>query len=86
MIRKAALLWESDRGAEGAALVRDALAEIRQGYSREPTAAGASREGWALWSELDMNNRHEVWRRWHELARWKGDASSERSSVQECDA
>ena len=83
MIRKAALLWELDRVADGEELVRDALAEIRQGYSRELTAAGASREGWALWSEFRISSRHMVWRRWHELARWKGDASSERSSVED---
>lgn len=83
MLRKAALLWELDRGAEGAALVQSALAEIRQGYSPEPTIAGASREGWALWSEFSLDNRHAVWKRWHELARWKGDAASERSSTQD---
>ena len=83
MLRKAALLWERDRGPEGATLVRSALAEIRQRYSPEPTPAGASREGWALWSEFDFDNRRTVWKRWHELARWKGDAASERSSIQD---
>ena len=81
MVRKAALLWETDHGAEATSLVKNAIVAIRRGDSHEPTAAGASREGWALLSEFQLDNRDTIWKRWQELARWNGDAASEKSLI-----
>ena len=83
MIRKAALLWETDHSAEATELVKSAIAVIQQRHSHEPTAASASREGWALLSEFQLDNRDAIWKRWRVLARWKGDAVSERSLIED---
>ena len=81
MIRKAALLWESDRNDEAADLVKDALYAIRSIPDAEGSVAGASREGWALWSAFTIDNRQEFRRRWHELAALKCDAKLEKDLI-----
>ncbi len=83
MVRKAALLWETDHAAEATSLVKRALVVIGQGDSHEPTPAGASREGWALLSDFEVDDRDAIWKRWHALARLKGDAASERSLIED---
>ena len=81
MVRKSALLWESDRNDEAAELVRDALNAIRAIPDAEGSVAGASREGWAMWSALTMDKRQEVSRRWNELAALKCDAELEKDLI-----
>lgn len=82
-IRKAALLWEVNRGADARGLLREALDEIRSGEASGETVAGASREGWALLLEFRWENRHGIRSRHKELARLKCDASSEIESIAE---
>ena len=77
MIRKAALLWESNRNDEAEELVKSALSAIRAIPDEEGSVAGTSREGWALWSALTLDNRQELNRRWDELAAVKCDAMLE---------
>ena len=81
MTRKAALLWESDRNNEAAELVKDALDSVRSIADAEGSVAGASREGWALWSAFTMDNRREFQKRWDELAALKCDAMLERDII-----
>lgn len=81
MIRKAALLWESDRNDEAADLVRVALGAIRAISDVEGSVAGATREGWALWSALTMDNRQEINRRWDNLNALKCDAMLEKDFI-----
>ena len=81
MIRKTALLWESNRNDEAEELVKSALSAIRAIPDEEGSVAGASREGWALWSALTLDNRQELDRRWDELAALKCDAMLERDLI-----
>ena len=81
MIRKAALLWESDQNDEAAALVKHALDAIRSITDAEGNVAGASRESWALWSAFTMDNRQEFRKRWDELAALKCAAMLERDLI-----
>ncbi len=81
MVRKAALLWETDRNDEAAELVKEALTAIRSIPDVEGSVAGASREGWAMWSALSIDNRQELRRRWHELAALKCDAELEKDLI-----
>ena len=81
IIRKAALLWESDRNDEATELVKRALEAIRTIPDAAGSAAGASREGWALWSAFTMDNRQEFLKRWDELAALKCDAMLERDLI-----
>ena len=81
MIRKAALLWESVRNDEGEGLVKQALDAVRSMPDEDGSFAGASREGWALWSVYTLDNRREIFKRWVELAPQKCDAMLERDIV-----
>ena len=81
MIRKGALLWESGRNGEAAELVRQSLDAIRSTADAEGSVAGASREGWALWSAFTMEDRREFRKRWDELAALKCDAMLERDII-----
>ena len=81
MIRKAALLWESDQNDEAAELIKVALEAIRSIPDAEGSVAGASREGWALWSALTMDNRQKINRRWDELTALKCDAMLEKDHI-----
>jgi len=81
MIRKASLLWESVRNDEAKELVEQALDAIRSMSFGGDNFAGASREGWALWSVYTLDNRKEIGRRWDQLAPLKCDAMLEREIV-----
>ena len=81
MIRKAALLWESERNDEAAELIKQALDSVRSIADVEGSVAGASREGWALWSAFTIDNRREFRKRWDELAALKCDAMLERDII-----
>ena len=81
IIRKAALLWESDRNGDAIELVQYALKAIRSIPDAEGSVARASREGWALWSAFSMDNRREFLKRWDELAPLKCDAMLERDLI-----
>lgn len=81
IIRKAALLWETDRNDEAADLVRVALEAIRAIPDAVGSVAGATREGWALWSALTLENRQEINRRWDKLTVLKCDAKLEKDLV-----
>ena len=81
MIRKAALLWESDRNDEASELVKHGLDAIRSTPGADRNVASASREGWALWSAIHRGNRQEVRKRWNELAALTCDALLERDLI-----
>ena len=81
MIRKAAMLWESDRNDEAAELVKKALNAIRSVRDGPLSVASASREGWALWSAWSVDNRRMFNKRWDELARLKCDAAFEKNLI-----
>ena len=77
-LKKAALL--SEAGNEDAAKIQieRATEVIRRIPDNEHSVAGPSREGWALWSSIDNENRLEVFKRWAELASLRCDAYSEK--------
>ena len=81
MARKAALLWETDRNDEAAELIADALETIRDIPGVEGSVAGESREGWAMWSAVTINEWQEFRKRWHELAALKCDAELEKDLI-----
>ena len=81
MIRKAALLWESDRNDEASELVKHGLDVIRSTPGADRNVASASREGWALWSAINVDNRQEIRKRWNELAALNCDALLERDLI-----
>ena len=81
MIRKAAMLWESDRNDEAAELVKKALNAIRSVRDGALSVSSASREGWALWSAWTVDNRRMFNKRWDELARLKCDAAFEKNLI-----
>lgn len=81
MIRKAALLWESDRNDEASKLVKHGLDAIHLTSGADRNVASASREGWALWSAINMDNRQEVRKRWNELAALNCDAMFEKDLI-----
>ena len=81
MIRKAALLWESYRNNEATDLVKRALNAIRSVRDDARSVASASREGWAMWSALTMDNARMFNKRWDELARLKCDAMFEKGLI-----
>ena len=81
MVRKAALLWETDRSDEAANLITDALETIRDIPGVEGSVARESREGWAMWSAVTINEWQEFRKRWHELAALKCDAELEKDLI-----
>ena len=81
MIRKAAMLWESYRNDEATDLVKRALNAIRSVRDDARSVASASREGWAMWSALTMDNTRMFNKRWDELARLKCDAAFEKGLI-----
>ncbi len=76
-IRKAALLREIDRHDEAGELVETALEQIRSIEDDELSLAGASREGWALLSDLGIDNRQQRQMRSEELAASRSNAFDE---------
>jgi len=81
MVRKAALLWETDRNDEAADLIINALESIRAFPGVEGSVARESRESWAMWSAVPRNELQEFRKRWHELAALKCDAELEKDLI-----
>ena len=81
MIRKAALLSEVGRNEEAVKLTEQAIADIRRFPVDERSVAGPSREGWALWSSINHENRSEIFKRWSELAPRNCDAYAEKAHI-----
>ena len=81
MVRKAALLWETHRNVEAADLITDALETIRDIPGVEGSVAGESREGWAMWSAVTIDEWQQFRKRWHELAALKCDAQLEKDLI-----
>ena len=73
LLRKAALLTEACRCEESVHLIQDALQSLRKDSAIERNISNASREGWALASTLEFNNRQNVLRAWDNLASQKCD-------------
>ena len=78
MMRKAALLFEMGRDDEAQKLIEHALATIRAMPADDRSVAGPSREGWALWSAVRVENLQAFLRRWDELTLLKCNAFSEK--------
>ena len=89
MLRKAALLIETNRHDDAVQLLNRALSTIRENPGDDRSVAGPSREGWALWLALPFEHRsgEEVknnidappaFGRWRELAHLKCDAQAEK--------
>ena len=91
MLRKAAILVETNRVDEAIKLFEDAFSLIRQAPDDDRSMAGSSREGWALfWAmahemmgsfwegKTDSLDRSRFHRRWRELASRKCDALEEK--------
>ena len=81
MLRKGALLREAGRDGEAAALTELAIASIRRFPGDERSVASPSREGWALWSAINFENRTGMFNRWSELASRKCDAYAEKAEI-----
>ena len=81
MVRKAAMLWEVDRNDEAAELVVRALDKIRSIRDDDRSLAGASREGWALWSAATLENQRALRKKWDGLASLKCDALLEKDLI-----
>ena len=93
MLRKAAILVETNRVDEAIKLFEDAFSHIRQFPDDDRSVAGASRESWALfWAmahemgsfrkkKTESPNHSLVYRRWRELASRKCDALEEKRGM-----
>ena len=93
MLRKAAILVETNRVDEAIKLFEDAFSHIRQIPDDERSVAGASRESWALfWAaahemgafrkkKIKSPNHSLIYRRWRELASRKCDALEEKRDM-----
>ena len=83
MMRKAALLFETDQVEEAKQLVEAALAAIRRAPSDDDSLALESREGWALYSTWDLYNlrNHEVVSAWERLTPVKCNALMEKQHI-----
>ena len=94
MLRKAAILVETNRVDEAIKLFKDAFSLIRQALDDDRSMAGSSREGWALfWAmahemmgsfwegKTDSLDRSRFHRRWRELASRKCDALEEKRNL-----
>ena len=81
MIRKAALLSELGRTDEAAGLIRTALTKSRSQNPSNTDISSGSRESWALWSELTLENEQVTRNRWTEFSTVKCDAMSEKDHI-----
>ncbi len=88
MIRKAALLIETNRNDDAVQLLNRALFTIRENPGDDRSVAGPSREGWALWLALlfkkefggpseNLIDTPPASQRWPQLAYLKCDARTE---------
>ena len=73
-LRKSALLRNVGRSQEAAALVEEAMAEIRVAPRSGRDFTAAAREGWALWSTISLENLTGLRERWRPLASMQCDA------------
>ena len=82
MMRKTALLFEMGRDDEAKQLIVTALAIIRENSVDGRSVANASREAWALWLAISVNefiaDRAGEIRRWEELTVLKCNARMEK--------
>ena len=94
MIRKAALLIETNRNDDAFQLINRALTTIRENPGDDRSVANYSREGWALWLALLFEQEFgglsekridapPASQRWRELAHLKCDARAELHSYTE---
>ena len=93
MLRKAAILVETNRVDEAINLFEDAFSHIRRVPDDDRSVAGSSREGWALfWAaahelgsfrkgKTDSPDPSRFHRRWRELASRKCDAREDKWSL-----
>ena len=82
MMRKSALLFEMGRNNEANQLIVTTLATIRENSVNGRSVANASREAWALWSAISVDEiisgRVDEFRRWEELTVLKCNARTEK--------
>ena len=85
MMRKAALLFETSRGEEAKQVIEAALEEIRSAPRDDDSVALPSREGWAVYSTLDLYNlpNHQVESIWDKLTPLKCNALMEKNYFME---
>ena len=81
MIRKASMLWEVDLNREAAGLTRAAITKARSQNPSGGNIASASRESWAMWSDVTFDEDTVARIRWAELARLKCDALMEKENI-----
>ena len=83
-MRKAALLFEAGMQEDAERHIRDALASIRENAVDTSSLANPSREGWALWSALTLEevfaSSATTFRRWEELSILKCNANVEKQN------
>ena len=82
MMRKSAFLFEMGRDDEAKQLIVTTLATIRENSIDGRSVANASREAWALWSAISVDEiiagRVDEFRRWEELTVLKCNARMEK--------
>ena len=81
MMRKSALLFETGHYEDADELITTALTAIRENPGDDRSVAVPSREGWALYSALkleDFGHGTDPWRRWEELTPLKCNAPAEK--------
>ena len=83
MMRKSALLWEIRRDREAAELLNHATVVVKAMRPDENSLASLSRESWATFVALDLDNRLTQLDRLKELVPMRCDAFGERQSVTE---
>ena len=81
MIRKAAMLWELEVNREASELTRLAITKSRAQNPSGRDMASASRESWALLSDVTFDEDSIARNRWSELARLKCDALMEKEAI-----
>ena len=83
MMCKSAVQWEAGNGSEAEKLLNDSIAVIKTMRPDESSLANLSRESWATFVALDLDNRLELLDRLGELASMRCDVFRERQSVTE---
>ena len=81
MIRKAAMLWELGFNREASELVRLAITKSRSQNPSGRDIASASRESWALLSDVTFYEDSIARSRWAELAPLRCDALMEKEAI-----
>ena len=81
MMRKAALLFETNQSDEATGLAEHALAIIRAMPADDRSLARPSRESWALWLVVRFKDWQMFSKRWNELASLKCNAFMEKQYI-----